>query len=559
MRIQYKISLIIISIFLVLTLIISSSYALWVFNVSQESANVIQSDCFELTFKNEKNEINLTNSFPMKDGLGVQLIPYEFTIENVCSHAADLEINLETIATNTIASSNIKADINGFVSSLEDNEEVTPILDNTTTSFKIYEYTLEGNGSHDFNLRLWVKEDALTEEVENKKFGSKISVKSTLRKKYEVAMLKDGGEVNKTLKRLSGDTEATIETENTTITSIERNLSAPVESDNAVIISTSSSPNPVYAWFDNGKIYIYSEADKIYMNQNSAFLFYNFSSLTSLDLSYFDTSKVKSIYWIFKNLKSIQTLDVSHFDTSNVTNMEDVFSGCKLLKSIDVSNFNTSKVTNMRGVFYNLYKVTSIDVSHFDTSNVINMIGTFAGISNITSLDLSSFNTSNVTNMYNMFSYCSRLEELDLSNFDTSNVTTMAQMFEGLQSLKKINLSNFDTSKVTNTVQMFAFDKELTEIDLSSFDTSNVTLMGGMFEYTRKVKVIYVSDGWNTSKLTTDEDELPTKCGSKNMFKGTDAIVGQKGTTYDVNHVDKEYAHIDGGESNPGYLTYREN
>jgi surface protein len=31
--------------------------------------------------------------------------------------------------------------------------------------------------------------------------------------------------------------------------------------------------------------------------------------------------------------------------------------------------------------------------------------------------------------------------------------------------------------------------------------------------------------------------------------------VGGKGTTFDANHVDKAYAHIDGGSSNPGYLT----
>ena len=39
------------------------------------------------------------------------------------------------------------------------------------------------------------------------------------------------------------------------------------------------------------------------------------------------------------------------------------------------------------------------------------------------------------------------------------------------------------------------------------------------------------------------------------MFKNCTSLVGSKGTAYDVNHVDKEYAHIDGGPSNPGYLS----
>ena len=39
------------------------------------------------------------------------------------------------------------------------------------------------------------------------------------------------------------------------------------------------------------------------------------------------------------------------------------------------------------------------------------------------------------------------------------------------------------------------------------------------------------------------------------MFKNCTSLVGGLGTTYDVNHVDKDYAHIDGGPSNPGYFT----
>ena len=31
--------------------------------------------------------------------------------------------------------------------------------------------------------------------------------------------------------------------------------------------------------------------------------------------------------------------------------------------------------------------------------------------------------------------------------------------------------------------------------------------------------------------------------------------MGGQGTTYDPSHIDKTYAHIDGGPSNPGYFT----
>ena len=39
------------------------------------------------------------------------------------------------------------------------------------------------------------------------------------------------------------------------------------------------------------------------------------------------------------------------------------------------------------------------------------------------------------------------------------------------------------------------------------------------------------------------------------MFEGCERLVGGRGTTYDPDHIDVEYAHIDGGPDNPGYLT----
>ena len=39
------------------------------------------------------------------------------------------------------------------------------------------------------------------------------------------------------------------------------------------------------------------------------------------------------------------------------------------------------------------------------------------------------------------------------------------------------------------------------------------------------------------------------------MFDKCNSLVGGQGTTYNASHVDKTYAHIDGGTSNPGYFS----
>ena len=112
------------------------------------------------------------------------------------------------------------------------------------------------------------------------------------------------------------------------------------------------------------------------------------------------------------------------------------------LTSIDLTYLDTSKVTNMMGMFLGCINLTELDLSNFDTSKVTNMSGMFAGCSNLTELDLSKFDTSKVTNMEEMFRYCSNLTVLDLSTFDTSQVTNMMQMFEECSSLTALDFRN---------------------------------------------------------------------------------------------------------------------
>ena len=214
---------------------------------------------------------------------------------------------------------------------------------------------------------------------------------------------------------------------------------------------------------------------------NMAYMFYNCSSLTSLDLSNFDTSNVTDMKNMFYKCSSLTSLDVSSFNTSNVTDMEWMFSGCESLTSLDLSNFITSNVTRMANMFYNCSSLTSLDVSSFNTSNVTDMEWMFSGCESLTSLDLSNFITSNVTRMANMFYNCSSLTSLDVSSFNTSNVTDMEWMFSGCESLTSLDLSNFITSNVTRMANMFYNCSSLTSLDVSSFNTSNVTDMEWMF------------------------------------------------------------------------------
>ena len=200
-------------------------------------------------------------------------------------------------------------------------------------------------------------------------------------------------------------------------------------------------------------------------------------------------------------------------------------------------------------MFNQMQGITSLDLSHFDTSNVTDMADMFYGMSSLTSLNLSSFDTSKVKSMNNMFYGMNKLTNLDLSHFDTSNVTSMGFMFGGMKSLTSLDVSHFDTSKVTRMGCMFCRMDNLTNLDLSNFDTASVTDMSNMFFEMDNITTIYVGTGWSTASVTSG--------GS--MFSSDSKLVGGSGTTYDSNHLDYTYAHVDGGTSNPGYFTLKTN
>jgi len=435
MKKKHKITLLVIGILLALSLMLSSSYALWVFNVSQESTNVLVSDCFEMTLT-DSNPIGLGASFPMRDSDGVQTTPYTFTIRNICNHPADFQINLETLNTSTIDEEFIKADLNGRITEYNTAESVEPTIEGARSAAMLYEDTLAVNGEKAYNLRIWVNEIATQEDVENKSYASKVSVKAVVRKQYAEGTLVAGSSFNAALKKLADGGNPNCYTSNTSITSIVWSDNAPEESDNTVNLAETGTTIPIYAWFKDGIIYIYTTLDKIYMNPFSSNMFYKMKGVTSLDLS--------------------------HFDTSNVESMYNMFGGMENITQLDVSNFNTSKVVSIGQMFHTMKKLEYLDLSNFDTSKVTSMPRMFLGTTNLSYLNISSFDTSLVTDMYGMFNGMSNITELDISSFDTSNVTSMSYMFNGMSNLKTIYVgTNWITESVTSSNSMFGSNTKL--------------------------------------------------------------------------------------------------
>ena len=388
-----------------------------------------------------------------------------------------------------------------------------------STPAQILQTTGKTNGNESSQLSIGMK---LADNLESGNYTNKL-ILSFVSNPYDMhALMTTGIDFNTKIK--------TFETGGNRIEHISRSTTASSLGINTINLEDETiSDHEIKAWYDSATktVYYYTEAEKIFLNDDSNAMFHNLVNLTSLDVSSFDTSKVRGMGNMFFGDEKLVSLDLSNFDTRNLTNMDKMFYGMSSLTDLNISSFNTSNVINMNSLFYGMLNIENINVSNFNTRNVTNMNHMFSGMHNLKQLQLpATFDTSNVTDMSSMFAETHKLktlnfgrmntsrvttmekmfdnmwvlESLDVSSFDTSNVTNMAHMFGGLAKITTLNLNNFNTSKVTNMAYMFNSMVTIENLSLPSFDTRNVTTMNGMFGSMEGLKNLNISS-FDTSSV----------------------------------------------------------
>ena len=232
------------------------------------------------------------------------------------------------------------------------------------------------------------------------------------------------------------------------------------------------------------------------------------------------------------------------FTTAHFVNIEYMFEGWTNLKEIEgLEYFDMSQVVVARAAFFNCKSLISLDLSSKDMSSLKDAEQMFYLCSDLKTLKMAS-TSSQLLKMNDMFHGCSSLVDLDVSRMVTSGVSSFMDLFYECSSLTELDLSSFDTSKVTNMGNMFYGCTKLKKVYLQSFNTSKVGMMQSMFRGCKALESIIVGSEWTVANVTEDIY----------MFSGCVKIVGGSGTTYSNEHVGKDYAHIDGGTGNPGYL-----
>ncbi len=124
---------------------------------------------------------------------------------------------------------------------------------------------------------------------------------------------------------------------------------------------------------------------------------------------------------------------------------------------------------------------------------------------------------------------------------------TLASFFAAFARANFIEgLENLRTDSVRSLKQMFCGCESLKTLELQSFKTRSVKDVGDMFFGCKELKTIYVGKNWIMSNLTKN---------TVRVFEDCPNIVGGAGTQWTSSKKTAEYAHVDGGPDNPGYLT----
>lgn len=307
---------------------------------------------------------------------------------------------------------------------------------------------------------------------------------------------------------------------------------------------------------------------------NMTEMFYYCRSLTGLDgLDEWNTGNVTNMSSMFSGCNRLSTVGITSWNVRKVTTTKSMLQGTSIT-SLDLSGWNTDSLTNMQYMFENCTKLTGLNLSGWDTSNVTSMEGLFGHDQQLTNLRLDGWNTGNVRLMGHMFEYCTKLTSLDLSGWDTSNVTDMYALFDNCTSLASLKLGDrWNMGNVTDTTWMFSADRKLAStiarivpdwnmgsvrktagmfsdcvdgvLDLSKWNTPLLTDTRYMFQLNPNLTRILVNENWSNVTFAGN---------STDMFAGCTRLVGDdgKGLAYDSSKTDGAYAM-----PGTGYMTLK--
>ena len=376
-----------------------------------------------------------------------------------------------------------------------------------------------------------------------------------------------------------GDNSSSILSNITELTNIKRfekytgndsNVETLINNGTAVKIDDGSTTRSIYAWYDNGTIYWWTDAYKAYLLNKSHYLWLNLTNAEYIDVTGIDTSKVTTLNQTFRNTGSnsstFEIVGLNNWDTSNSEAMNYMFykagQQATTFNIGNIGNWNVSKVTSFANMFYYAgYNATTWNIgdlsgwtinttSDINMAYMFNVAGYSAGTFDIG--NIGNWNVSKVNNFQNMFSNAGynattwNIGDLSGWTINTTSAVSMNSMFSGAGysagTFNIGNIGNWDVSAVTDFTSMFS-NAGYNATTWNSIGTLKVyaTTLSSMFSncpYANGTLNIYVNPTAYTnmfrnaatsgsgivvnytSDVTDIDNIIATKSASSNVTKG---------------------------------------
>lgn len=109
----------------------------------------------------------------------------------------------------------------------------------------------------------------------------------------------------------------------------------------------------------------------------AAAMFYNCSSLTTLDTRRWDLSNLNRAAYMFYNCTSLTTLNTGNWSLSNLVDGYSMFFNCSSLNNLDTIGWGLSNLVDGYCMFFNCSSLTTLDTRRWDLRKLKNAEGMF--------------------------------------------------------------------------------------------------------------------------------------------------------------------------------------
>ena len=169
---------------IILTIFISGTITYGFFNPyrNQTGTNDLTTDCFNVSFTENSDSISLANAYPVDDSVGLNNVPYSFTITNTCDTEATYHVLLSS-KSGSFDNRFVKTSVNGE----------TPKILSTYTRNVNYKFdegydnsyilktgSLSKDESASVAVRLWIDSATTYEDIARSSWEGQVRVVSTV-------------------------------------------------------------------------------------------------------------------------------------------------------------------------------------------------------------------------------------------------------------------------------------------------------------------------------------------------------------------------------------------